>query len=250
MNREDHIRHIIETFYEGASTPAQNREIEDYFKNHSADIPADLREERDFFLTIGLLESDIPEMPETLTDDILSSIRAENLKTSMRRRKVMTTAAAAVMLIILSVAGIVRISQGKPLSISESVAMQESTSDSSQDNSSTSIPSSKTPIAAQHVASLEEPTSTYTSAREEIIKPQRRNRKGIKSSISVAVVSSDQNMNGMRVVEDPEEARYITQKAMHLLSKNLKTGRKAVAATDEMMKKNVNITHNILEDNI
>ena len=250
MNREEKIRHIIERFYDGRTAPEEIRELEEYFKNPPSFLPADLQEERIFFLSLSRLETDIPEIPDILTDRILDNIHSENMKTVARHRKIMTIAAAAVMLVILSVAGVVRISQDKTLSASGNVALQEESLDTTHDNPSTDISSPDDPAAEEVASAIDTQLPKETSPREEVNSQQKKIKTGSNRRRTIAVASSSRNNDGMRIVDDPEEARYITRKVMDLLSRQLKTGRKAAAATDELMKENVNITYNILEENI
>ena len=110
MNGYNEIRQILGRWYDGDSTPADQKVLEDFFAANN-DLPEDLALERDMFL--GLLEAgeNYGELPMDVSDRIESAVEAEmareqavrGRKSTWRRRFITGCAVAACLALVVTI---------------------------------------------------------------------------------------------------------------------------------------------------
>lgn len=110
MNEYNDIREILNRWYGGHSTPAEQQRLADFFVSDKA-LPADLEMEREMFRAMTEARADYAEMPLEVSERINAALEAEMAGERVKRRKgfgwrwrAMTTcAAAACMAVVLTI---------------------------------------------------------------------------------------------------------------------------------------------------
>lgn len=110
MNEYDYIREILNRWYDGNTTPAEQQRLADFFAT-DRELPADLEMEREMFRAMAEAGEDYAEMPVEVSERITAALEAEMAGERVERRKgfgwrrrAMTAcAAAACMAMILTI---------------------------------------------------------------------------------------------------------------------------------------------------
>lgn len=110
MNEYNDIREILNRWYDGQSTPAEQQRLADFFAT-DRELPADLEMEREMFRAMTEAGEDYAEMPLEVSRSINAAIEAEMAEERVERRKgfgwrrrAMTAcAAAACMAVVLTI---------------------------------------------------------------------------------------------------------------------------------------------------
>lgn len=110
MNEYNDIREILNRWYDGNTTPAEQQRLADFFAT-DRELPADLEMEREMFRAMTEAGEDYAEMPHDVSERINAAIEAEmaeergpQRKGFGWRRRVMTAcAAAACMAVVLTI---------------------------------------------------------------------------------------------------------------------------------------------------
>lgn len=110
MNEYNDIREILNRWYDGQSTPAEQQRLADFFAT-DRELPADLEMEREMFRAMTEAGEDYAEMPHEVSRSINAAIEAEMAEERVERRKgfgwrrrAMTAcAAAACMAVVLTI---------------------------------------------------------------------------------------------------------------------------------------------------
>lgn len=110
MNEYDDIREILNRWYDGNTTPAEQQRLADFFAT-DRELPADLEMEREMFRAMAEAGEDYAEMPVEVSERITAALEAEMAGERVERRKgfgwrrrAMTACAAAVcMAMILTI---------------------------------------------------------------------------------------------------------------------------------------------------
>lgn len=110
MNEYNDIREILNRWYDGNTTPAEQQRLADFFASDK-DLPADLEMEREMFRAMTEAGEDYAEMPLEVSRSINAALDAEMAGERVERRKgfgwrrrAMTAcAAAACMAMILTI---------------------------------------------------------------------------------------------------------------------------------------------------
>lgn len=110
MNEYDDIREILNRWYDGNTTPAEQQRLADFFAT-DRELPADLEMEREMFRAMAEAGEDYAEMPVEVSERITAALEAEMAGETVERRKgfgwrrrAMTAcAAAACMAMILTI---------------------------------------------------------------------------------------------------------------------------------------------------
>ena len=110
MNEYNDIREILNRWYDGNTTPAEQQRLADFFAT-DMELPADLEMEREMFRAMAEAGEDYAEMPVEVSEHITAALEAEmSGERSLRRkgfgwrRRAMTAcAAAACMAMILTI---------------------------------------------------------------------------------------------------------------------------------------------------
>lgn len=110
MNEYNDIREILNRWYDGNTTPAEQQRLADFFAT-DRELPADLEMEREMFRAMAEAGEDYAEMPVEVSEHITAALEAEmsgerslRRKGSGWRRRAMTAcAAAACMAMILTI---------------------------------------------------------------------------------------------------------------------------------------------------
>lgn len=110
MNEYDDIREILNRWYDGNTTPAEQQRLADFFAT-DRELPADLEMEREMFRAMAEAGEDYAEMPVEVSERITAALEAEMAGERVERRKgfgwrrrAMTAcAAAACMAMILTI---------------------------------------------------------------------------------------------------------------------------------------------------
>ena len=110
MNEYNDIREILNRWYDGQSTPAEQQRLADFFAT-DRELPADLEMEREMFRAMTEAGEDYAEMPHDVSERINAAIEAEMAEErgpqrkgfGWRRRAVTACAAAACMAVVLTI---------------------------------------------------------------------------------------------------------------------------------------------------
>ena len=110
MNEYNDIREILNRWYDGNTTPAEQQRLADFFAT-DRELPADLEMEREMFRAMAEAGEDYAEMPVEVSERITAALEAEMAGERVERRKgfgwrrrAMTAcAAAACMAVILTI---------------------------------------------------------------------------------------------------------------------------------------------------
>lgn len=110
MNEYNDIREILNRWYDGNTTPAEQQRLADFFAT-DRELPADLEMEREMFRAMAEAGEDYAEMPVEVSERITAALEAEmSGEKSLRRkgfgwrRRAMTAcAAAACMAMVLTI---------------------------------------------------------------------------------------------------------------------------------------------------
>lgn len=110
MNEYSDIREILNRWYDGNTTPAEQQRLADFFAT-DRELPADLEMEREMFRAMAEAGEDYAEMPVEVSERITAALEAEMAGERVERRKgfgwrrrAMTAcAAAACMAMVLTI---------------------------------------------------------------------------------------------------------------------------------------------------
>lgn len=110
MNEYNDIREILNRWYDGNTTPAEQQRLADFFAT-DRELPADLEMEREMFRAMAEVGEDYAEMPVEVSERITAALEAEMAGKRVERRKgfgwrrrAMTAcAAAACMAVVLTI---------------------------------------------------------------------------------------------------------------------------------------------------
>ena len=110
MNEYNDIREILNRWYDGNTTPAEQQRLADFFAT-DRELPADLEMEREMFRAMTEAGEDYAEMPHDVSERINAAIEAEMAEErgpqrkgfGWRRRAMTTCAAAACMAVVLTI---------------------------------------------------------------------------------------------------------------------------------------------------
>ena len=110
MNEYNDIREILNRWYDGQSTPAEQQRLADFFAT-DRELPADLEMEREMFRAMTEAGEDYAEMPLEVSRSINAALDAEMAGERVERRKgfgwrrraVTACAAAACMAVVLTI---------------------------------------------------------------------------------------------------------------------------------------------------
>lgn len=110
MNEYNDIREILNRWYDGNTTPAEQQRLADFFAT-DRELPADLEMEREMFRTMTEAGEDYAEMPHDVSERINAAIEAEMAGErgpqrkgfGWRRRAMTACAAAACMAVVLTI---------------------------------------------------------------------------------------------------------------------------------------------------
>lgn len=110
MNEYNDIREILNRWYDGNTTPAEQQRLADFFAT-DRELPADLEMEREMFRAMTEAGEDYAEMPLEVSRSINAAIEAEmsgerrpqRKNFGWRRRAMTACAAAACMAVVLTI---------------------------------------------------------------------------------------------------------------------------------------------------
>lgn len=110
MNEYNDIREILNRWYDGQSTPAEQQRLADFFATGRA-LPADLEMEREMFRAMAEAGEDYAEMPLEVSRSINAALEVEMARErepqrkgfGWRRRAMTACAAAACMAVVLTI---------------------------------------------------------------------------------------------------------------------------------------------------
>jgi hypothetical protein len=110
MNEYNDIREILNRWYDGNTTPAEQQRLADFFAT-DRELPADLEMEREMFHAMAEAGEDYAEMPHDVSERINAAIEAEMAEErgpqrkgfGWRRRAITACAAAACMAVVLTI---------------------------------------------------------------------------------------------------------------------------------------------------
>lgn len=110
MNEYSDIREILNRWYDGNTTPAEQQRLADFFAT-DRELPADLEMEREMFRAMAEAGEDYAEMPHDVSERINAAIEAEMAGErgpqrkgfGWRRRAMTACAAAACMAVVLTI---------------------------------------------------------------------------------------------------------------------------------------------------
>lgn len=110
MNEYNDIREILNRWYDGNTTPAEQQRLADFFAT-DRELPADLEMEREMFRAMTEAGEDYAEMPHDVSERINAAIEAEMAGErgpqrkgfGWRRRAMTACAAAACMAVVLTI---------------------------------------------------------------------------------------------------------------------------------------------------
>jgi hypothetical protein len=110
MNEYNDIREILNRWYDGQSTPAEQQRLADFFAR-DRELPADLEMEREMFRAMAEAGEECAEMPHDVSERINAAIEAEMAEErgpqrkgfGWRRRAMTACAAAACMAVVLTI---------------------------------------------------------------------------------------------------------------------------------------------------
>lgn len=110
MNEYNEIREILNRWYDGNTTPAEQQRLADFFAT-DRDLPADLEMEREMFRAMAEAGEEYAEMPLEVSRSINAALDAEMARErgpqrkgfGWRRRAMTACAAAACMAVVLTI---------------------------------------------------------------------------------------------------------------------------------------------------
>ena len=110
MNEYNDIREILNRWYDGNTTPAEQQRLADFFAT-DRDLPADLEMEREMFRAMAEAGEDYAEMPLEVSRSINAALEVEMARErepqrkgfGWRRRAMTACAAAACMAMVLTI---------------------------------------------------------------------------------------------------------------------------------------------------
>lgn len=110
MNEYNDIREILNRWYDGNTTPAEQQRLADFFAT-DRELPADLEMEREMFRAMTVAGEDYAEMPHEVSRRINAALDAEMAGErgpqrkgfGWRRRAMTACAAAACMAVVLTI---------------------------------------------------------------------------------------------------------------------------------------------------
>lgn len=110
MNEYNDIREILNRWYDGNTTPAEQQRLADFFAR-DRELPSDLEMEREMFRAMTEAGEDYAEMPHDVSERINAAIEAEMVEErgpqrkgfGWRRRAMTACAAAACMAVVLTI---------------------------------------------------------------------------------------------------------------------------------------------------
>lgn len=110
MNEYNDIREILNRWYDGNTTPAEQQRLADFFAR-DRELPADLEMEREMFRAMTEAGEEYAEMPHEVSERINAAIEAEMAEErgpqrkgfGWRRRAMTACAAAACMAVVLTI---------------------------------------------------------------------------------------------------------------------------------------------------
>lgn len=110
MNEYNDIREILNRWYDGNTTPAEQQRLADFFAT-DRELPSDLEMEREMFRAMTEAGEDYAEMPHDVSERINAAIEAEMVEErgpqrkgfGWRRRAMTACAAAACMAVVLTI---------------------------------------------------------------------------------------------------------------------------------------------------
>ncbi len=110
MNEYNDIREILNRWYDGQSTPAEQQRLADFFAT-DRELPADLEMEREMFRAMTEAGEDYAEMPLEVSRSINAALEVEMARErepqrkgfGWRRRAMTACAAAACMAVVLTI---------------------------------------------------------------------------------------------------------------------------------------------------
>lgn len=110
MNEYNDIREILNRWYDGNTTPAEQQRLADFFAT-DRELPADLEMEREMFRAMAEAGEDYAEMPHEVSERINAALEAEMAEErgpqrkgfGWRRRAMTACAAAACMAVVLTI---------------------------------------------------------------------------------------------------------------------------------------------------
>lgn len=110
MNEYNDIREILNRWYDGNTTPAEQQRLADFFAT-DRELPSDLEMEREMFRAMTEAGEDYAEMPHDVSERINAAIEAEMAGErgpqrkgfGWRRRAMTACAAAACMAVVLTI---------------------------------------------------------------------------------------------------------------------------------------------------
>lgn len=110
MNEYNDIREILNRWYDGQSTPAEQQRLADFFAT-DRELPADLEMEREIFRAMAEAGEEYAEMPHEVSERINAALEAEmawerrpqRKGFGWRRRAMTACAAAACMAVVLTI---------------------------------------------------------------------------------------------------------------------------------------------------
>lgn len=110
MNEYNDIREILNRWYDGNTTPAEQQRLADFFST-DRELPADLEMEREMFRAMAEAGEDYAEMPLEVSRSINAALEVEMARErepqrkgfGWRRRAMTACAAAACMAVVLTI---------------------------------------------------------------------------------------------------------------------------------------------------
>lgn len=110
MNEYNDIREILNRWYDGNTTPAEQQRLADFFAT-DRELPADLEMEREMFRAMAEAGEDYVEMPVEVSQSINAALEVEMARErepqrkgfGWRRRAMTACAAAACMAVVLTI---------------------------------------------------------------------------------------------------------------------------------------------------
>lgn len=110
MNEYNDIREILNRWYDGNTTPAEQQRLADFFAR-DRELPADLEMEREMFRAMTEAGEEYAEMPHEVSERINAALEAEMAEErgpqrkgfGWRRRAMTACAAAACMAVVLTI---------------------------------------------------------------------------------------------------------------------------------------------------
>lgn len=225
-----HIRKLLDRFYIGETTPEEERTLESLLQTEE-ELPADLMAERRLFAS---LSPEIPEETASRIEDALEAEMARERRAFASRRKRWLFAGVAAACLVLVALGINLIPtvpgpelQGGQVQLAEG----EREADNEKMVASGSLPASDSLIFAA-IAQSVEPRGTshaskaaaskgHQSAKAEIGEKTESEDKGMSHSDESRDEYYDYIAANYRVIDDPQEARYLVCELFASIENNL-----------------------------